>query len=1571
MGTLRDQILSKYGVGTSGKDTSAPAIVDNSALKPSSNPIPATEQPAAKPAESLRDSILSKYLTSTVDQSGKRTYSTTVAPTQEPQKPQAIIASPAYFASSVDVRNKSGRFVETFNGANAYEEAKAYAEKIGGSVEPTPKFGFIGRAIERAKEVFTGAKDQYVEKVGEAISSLDSRNQGGAVDRSAKAVSAGVSIANLVLSPIGATFSAAEEVPVLKYPAIGLNYIFGKIGEGGGWVADKVVDNIPVSDQTKETIRPAAEELAALLAQLAAGKAGAKGTKVLNDRTVELRNQIKTAITKDVVTQYNLPRTVFIEPEKIKSIFQTGEKISPEELQLVQGLGLSGEQYRAAIQSGVTIAVPAERIVTLTDKPYWAKLKGLIGRTPETNRIVETEGAPTPAPRAALPAAQSPAAPRIEGEAVQVPKTAPEAAPALPEPVTKALAAPVSPRLLETIAAFTPQESTAFGRRIIERINEAVGTKITPTDTARAGIPENVKVSELPSQDGRPAAYEGGQIKLYVPDLLRDLKALSEGKRILAHEGEGTRVYELKQGETLEQLAVRYVQDVLIHEAAHGKTVNIEDNTKMQQLRQEVIQAIANKDKAAETQAKVKMQQLLRELETKAIEYERLNREQLKNELFGSARPRKLQRQINETVEGGEKGKVTMTEEEALRRKLRAQEQGARAGKDAGIKEATTKFSQVLEKVRDRQASIADKRKTLIEYAKAFLPFREQGKFLKAINNTITQKDFLEVLERMQKATSAVERGSLIRDITKELKDTKVRFTNKVPNAKFEYEAQKKLDRIRRLQSEYEVRAKELRAAGNKDANAYELAQAEIADVISKWQIENPDGVLPSEILTQVQELRMVGLRQMTLPELRGVLGDVQSIKETGRTKKELERFNRDSEIMRVKDMVTDVITGGRENPRGKFGIRPSQTRPTAFEAVGDFFTLKHAGFEELLDALSKFDKGSKPYQSGLSERFSTHVRDAFSKQNEGEIAKISEVNKLLIEAYGFVSNRDMSTYLNRMREKATLTDVRMADGTLKNIEITPGEALDLYMKAQDDTIASTLSEGMNLGDDALGRIFGLLSETDKKVADKMLAYYRDYYKEINAVYSKEYGVDLPFNENYSPIARDVETSIPENVLLAKEMKSYATAKNNSLKSRVKNDIEFKLQDAFMVLASHINKMEHYKAWSEPMYEMRRVFGDKEMRRTIEDYHGRKYIREVDSFLNDFARDGVDRAKIVPFVDRLRENTTAALLGLPNWKVPVKQLTGVMNYWIEIPTKEFFTGTTGFWSDPVGKAKFLYENSPILRERFGNGYERDVKAALRTDHVKRLTQHKNAVRELMFTGIRNADRLTVYSGSWAAYRWGFNEARRNGKTIAEARAAGIKLAEDITNRVQESSQLDTLSPIQRGGSLAKAATMFQSQPSKYVRILWNIARNWKYGRGDKMTHVRRFVVLWFVQSTIYNLVDQLLKKEEYRSTPGEFAARVALGPLTYPLILGQLFQSIYGWTQGDDFAYNVSPILSIADDVQKGVQQINSSDIEEALTYFIEAMGKTAGVPTPQFMRPLRQYLKDEGASPQGAAASF
>lgn len=92
--------------------------------------------------------------------------------------------------------------------------------------------------------------------------------------------------------------------------------------------------------------------------------------------------------TKSTTTEYGLDKDMYISADKVRSIFQTGKEISPEEQQFITDLHLTASQYKNAIKNGIEIKIPAEEITTLGDRPWYAKAKEFFNIKPSSETVI-------------------------------------------------------------------------------------------------------------------------------------------------------------------------------------------------------------------------------------------------------------------------------------------------------------------------------------------------------------------------------------------------------------------------------------------------------------------------------------------------------------------------------------------------------------------------------------------------------------------------------------------------------------------------------------------------------------------------------------------------------------------------------------------------------------------------------------------------------------------------------------------------------------------------------------------------------------------------------------------------------------------------------------------------------------------------------------------------------------------------------------------------------------------------------------------------------------------------------
>jgi len=99
--------------------------------------------------------------------------------------------------------------------------------------------------------------------------------------------------------------------------------------------------------------------------------------------------------TKDLTTEYKLPENMYLSADKIRNLHGTlnTEEYTQFEKDIYANLGNKADIARKAFkEGGVDIEIPASKIETFADKPWFAKLKEAFGVKPFSNTIINYAG---------------------------------------------------------------------------------------------------------------------------------------------------------------------------------------------------------------------------------------------------------------------------------------------------------------------------------------------------------------------------------------------------------------------------------------------------------------------------------------------------------------------------------------------------------------------------------------------------------------------------------------------------------------------------------------------------------------------------------------------------------------------------------------------------------------------------------------------------------------------------------------------------------------------------------------------------------------------------------------------------------------------------------------------------------------------------------------------------------------------------------------------------------------------------------------------------------------------------
>ena len=150
------------------------------------------------------------------------------------------------------------------------------------------------KALSAAVDSLKNSFNAEVDNISSFFGSLGQKHT--PAERTSNLLRTATGAVGIVLSPITALFSGAEQIPVLGSVSKLINTAFTATGEGGALIGDKLVDSLPVSQQTKDQLKPGIKDVFALASQIVLGKAVAVGDKKYQELTSKYGKEDATTI---------------------------------------------------------------------------------------------------------------------------------------------------------------------------------------------------------------------------------------------------------------------------------------------------------------------------------------------------------------------------------------------------------------------------------------------------------------------------------------------------------------------------------------------------------------------------------------------------------------------------------------------------------------------------------------------------------------------------------------------------------------------------------------------------------------------------------------------------------------------------------------------------------------------------------------------------------------------------------------------------------------------------------------------------------------------------------------------------------------------------------------------------------------------------------------------------------------------------------------------------------------------------------------------------------------------------
>ncbi len=885
---------------------------------------------------------------------------------------------------------------------------------------------------------------------------------------------------------------------------------------------------------------------------------------------------------------------------------------------------------------------------------------------------------------------------------------------------------------------------------------------------------------------------------------------------------------------------------------------------------------------------------------------------------------------------------ISKRRETIIKDKLRTIEQGIRKGKILGRMEVKEVQGQLIDVIKDSD-----------------LDANDREKFVKTIRQVQTHEQLRDKFSEIQDRIIALENKAVLRQtkasIKKILKSTEPGSQSGKPVGKFTPEIQNILDKLRTFST---------------------MTRAEALDKIQGNLVAAGDNAPTEEQALENRMLSLMsGFESSEDPAfLRELLNEIQTIIDTGRAGGLLKEFARMERNAQIIQESLDSIIGNKEP-----AATTKQSKEGLKETVGSFW-IGQLGWDNKLDYLSQDDKDSKENQSRLSQL--ARVDREINNEKRGMVRYGEKIVDIAAKSFGFSGNRRIreKLLLRRLREDADIINLGIfinRRGERIKFEISKAQARKLYMELQDPTIRESLTgeeqvaegfpeiRGNAYSQEMLDAVNTFLTQEDKDFAEAQLQFYRDYWPTIDKVYSVRNGINLPFNEFYSPIRRegyDVANTTSE---FLQEVNVRRSVASGSLRNRIPNLRRIALQNDIEVLQRHILEMEHFKHWAFKIQDLNTIFGNGEVRDVIKKKFGSPILKSIDFHIQNLTANGTEKAKgYEAAIELLRVNFTRAALAIKP-AITIKQTASFLAYADEIPSIEFARGVGEFLKNPMEKINILFD-SPLVKTR-GKDFNRDVKDAFNSDDFAALRKIPSW-RNLLLFNVRYGDYASVFLGGWSVYSYNV----RQGKSHSQA----LEAFERATASTQQSGDLDQLSDWQRGGPIAKLFTMFTSAQNQYFRKELSAVRNLIKGRMAPKDFAKRIFIYHFLLPMFFQWVSDFGKWNK-----DEQLRAAILGSLNGIFIMGNMLDTIVRvgikkFKEDSDIGVFDSeiPAFQFADGIKKAIQKLDADEIW--VEDVIAAAGELAeGTVAPLTGIPIRQVfdaaegLKDIGEGDVGRGA--
>lgn len=439
---------------------------------------------------------------------------------------------------------------------------------------------------------------------------------------------------------------------------------------------------------------------------------------------------------------------------------------------------------------------------------------------------------------------------------------------------------------------------------------------------------------------------------------------------------------------------------------------------------------------------------------------------------------------------------------------------------------------------------------------------------------------------------------------------------------------------------------------------------------------------------------------------------------------------------------------------------------------------------------------------------------------------------------------------------------------------------------------------------------------------------------ELDAAVFEKYGVHLPetknfwygdFSSNMADQIRDAGYGNPVGGLTVSA--NFLTGRKFHLQ---KPGTKTSFMNLFMMRQL---ETAHFIAYSQTIRDIRAIYNSSEVQNIMIREFGIDALSEWKKGLEQLASGGeISKFKTLQdLANYIHEIFYPANVAL-NLKSVCSQIAGGTAYALYVPPAQLikrlpFNRNNKKYRDFL---ETVMKSDYFLNRMNGSGFDPYMNTFLNPYSKKKVTPIKDSIIQKSMALTLWGDKVSSTTFGYAAYSYFYDQAIKNGKTVAEAKQYALQMWERATDETQQSGYTKDRNKFNTNPGILRALTAYMTSPMQQFGLeLSSILRACKDPTKKNLTEAgRRILINHFVSTTIFNLIASAFRHGfnfgDYLEDWEDYVRGWILGQMDSLFLVGTVLTETFNLLTGDGLFNNEKSILPMKENFVRDYRKIKS-----------------------------------------------